>query len=74
MKFWFYTYKECPKRTSYVTGTSCLVCTTSVLRTGLELELLRASTLGTQTELSSDLLLDLDTLVGLLLLYAMHHS
>ena len=40
-------------------------------RDGLELELLWASTSGTRTELASDLLIDLDTLAGLLPLHNM---
>lgn len=40
------------------------------LRGGLELELFLTSTLVTRTELASGLLLDLDTLAGLLLLHA----
>ena len=50
---------------------------TSLRQTGpggrdrLELELLWASTSGTRTELASDLLLDLDTLAGLLPLHTM---
>ena len=53
---------------------------TSLRQTGpggrgrLELELLWASTSGTQTELASDLLLDLDTLAGLLPLHTMRQT
>ena len=38
------------------------------------LELLWASALGTRTELASSLLLDLDTLAGLLPLHTMHQT
>ena len=44
------------------------------LRDGLELELLWASTLGTRTELGSGLLLDFDTLAGLLPLHTMRQT
>jgi hypothetical protein len=44
------------------------------LRTGLELELLLASTSGTRTGSTLDLLVDLETLIGLLLLHSMHQS
>ena len=40
----------------------------------LKFELLWASTLGTQTELASGLLLDLDTLAGLLPLHIMRQT
>jgi hypothetical protein len=44
MKFWFHPYKELPKWTPYATGASILVCAAPGLRTGLELEILWAST------------------------------
>ena len=53
---------------------------TSLKQTGpggrgrLELELFWSSTLGTQTELASGLLLDLDTLAGLLPLHTMRQT
>ena len=74
MKFRFQPYKERPKPTSYATWASILVRTAPGLRTGLELELLWASTLGTRTGLASCLLVDLDTLVGLRLLHSLHQS
>ena len=43
------------------------------LRGGLELELFWASTLGIRTEESLGLLLDLENLIGLLHLHAIHH-
>jgi hypothetical protein len=73
MKFSFHPYKERPKRTPYGTGASFLVRAAPELRAGLELELLWASTLGTRTGLTSDLPLDLENIVGLLL-HSMHHS
>ena len=52
---------------SYTTRMSILVCATSRLRGGLELGLLWASALATRNALALSLLLDLDTLAGLLL-------
>jgi hypothetical protein len=74
MKFSFHPYKERPKWTLYATGASFLVRAAPELRAGLELELLCASTLGTRTGLTSDLPLDLENIVGLLLLHSIHHS
>jgi hypothetical protein len=74
MKFCFQPYIEHPKPTSYVTWAFVLLRTAPGLRTGLELELLLASTSGTRTGSTLDLLLDLETLVGLLLLHSMHQS
>jgi hypothetical protein len=48
-----------------VIGASILVCTAPGLRTGLELEILWASTMGTRTEVALDLLLDVHNLAGL---------
>jgi hypothetical protein len=73
MKFSFHPYKERPNRTPYATGASFLVSASPGLRTGLELVLLWASTLGTQTGLAPDLPLDLESLVGLLI-HSMHQS
>ena len=58
-KLSFHPYKEHPKRTQYVAGASFLVRAAPGFRTGLELELIWASTLGTRIESTSDLLLDL---------------
>jgi hypothetical protein len=69
MKFCFQPYIERPKPTQYAIWASVLLHTASDLRTGLELELLLASTSGTRTGSTLDLLLDLETLVGLLLLH-----
>jgi hypothetical protein len=74
MKFFFQPYIERPKPTPYATWASVLLRTAPGLRTGLELELLLASTLGTRTGSTLDLLVDLETLVGLLLLHSMHQS
>ena len=74
MKLSFYPYKERPKRTPYVTWASFLVCAAPGLRDGFKLELLWASTSGTRTELAWDLLLDLDTLAGLLPLHTMRQT
>ena len=71
MKLSFYPYKELPKRTLYATWASFLVRAAPGLRDRLELELLWASTSGTRTELALGLLLDLDTLAGLLPLHTM---
>jgi hypothetical protein len=62
------------KTAPYVTGASVLWRTAPGLRAGLELELLLASTSGTRTGSTLDLLLDLETFVGLLLLHYMHQS
>jgi hypothetical protein len=74
MKFFFQPYIERLKPTSYATWASILLRTAPGLRTGLELELLLASTSGTRTGSTLDLLVDLETLVGLLLLHSMHQS
>jgi hypothetical protein len=74
MKFCFQPHIERPKPTPYATWASVLLRTAPGLRTGLELELLLAYTLGTRTESTLDLLLDLETFVGLLLLHSMHQS
>ena len=74
MKLSFHPYKERPKRTLYATWASFLVRAAPGLRDGLELELLWATTSGTQTELASGLLLDLDTLAGLLPLHTMRQT
>ena len=55
------------KMDSYTTWMSILVRATSGLRGGLELGLLWASALATRNALALSLLLDLDTLAGLLL-------
>ena len=70
----FHPYKEHLKRTLYAAWASILVRAAPVLRDGLKLEFLWASTLETRTESTSDLLHDLDTLAGLLSLDAMHQS
>ena len=74
MKLSFHPYKERPKRTQYATWTSFLVHAAPGLRDGLELELLWASTSGTRTELASGLLLNLETLAGLLPVHTMHQT
>jgi hypothetical protein len=74
MKFCFQPYIERPKPTPYATWASVLLRTAPGLRTGLKLELLLASTSGTRTGSTLDLLVDLETLVGLLLLHSMHQS
>jgi hypothetical protein len=74
MKFCFQPYIERPKPTQYAIWASVLLHTASDLRTGLELELLLASTSGTRTGSTLDLLLDLETLVGLLLLHKFPHQ
>jgi hypothetical protein len=74
MKFCFQPYIERPKPTPYATWASVLLRTAPRLRTGLELELLLASTSGTRTRSTLDLLLDLETFVGLLLLHSIHQS
>jgi hypothetical protein len=74
MKFCLQPNKERPKPTSYVTWSSFLVRTGPGLRTGLELEFIWASTLGTRTRLTLNLLLDLGNLAGLDLLQSMHHA
>jgi hypothetical protein len=74
MKFCFQPYIERPKLTPYATWASVLLRTAAGLRTGLELELVLVSTSGTRTGSTLDLLLDLETLVGLLLLHSMHQS
>ena len=71
MKFRFQPYIERPKPTSYAIWASFLLHAAPGLRTGLELELIWVSTLGTRTGLALNLLVDLDTLFGLLLLHAM---
>jgi hypothetical protein len=68
----FQPYIERPKPTPYATW--ALLRTAPGLRTGLELELLLAFTSGTRTGSTLDLLVDLETLVGLLLLHSMHQS
>jgi hypothetical protein len=70
MKFLFQPYTERPKPTPYATWAFDLLRIAPELRTGLELELLLASTSGTRTGSTLDLLLDLETLVGLLLLHS----
>jgi hypothetical protein len=74
MKLCFQPHLERPNLTPYATWASVLLRTAPGLRTGLELELLLASTFGIRTGLASCLLFDLDTLVGLLLLHSMHQS
>ena len=74
MKLSFHPYKERPKRTPYATWASFLVRAAPGLRDGLELELLWAPTSGTRTELALGLLLDLDTLAGLLTLHTMRQT
>jgi hypothetical protein len=74
MTFCFQPYIERPKPTPYATWASVLLRTAPGLRTGLELELLLASTSGTRTVSTLDILVDLETLVGLLLLHSMHQS
>jgi hypothetical protein len=73
MKFCFQPYIARPKPTPYATWASILLCTAPGLRTGLELELLLASTSETRTGSTLDLLLDMETFVGLLL-HSMHQS
>jgi hypothetical protein len=68
------TIYRLPKLTPYATCASVLLRTAPGLRAGLELELLLASTSGTRTGSTLDLLVDLETLVGLLLLHSMHQS
>ena len=70
MKLSFHPYKEHPKRTPYVAWASIFVWAAPGLRDGLELEFLWASTLETRTESTSGLLLDLDSLDGLVGLHA----
>jgi hypothetical protein len=65
MKFCFQPYIERPKPTPYATRASVLLRIAPGLRTGLELELLLASTSGTRTGSTLDLLVDLEILVGL---------
>ena len=74
MKLSFHPYKELPKQTPYATWASFLVRAAPGLRDRLELELFWASTSGTRTELASGLLLDLDTLAGLLPLHTMRQT
>ena len=74
IKFLFHQYKERPKRTLYESWTSFLVRAAPGLQGGLELELFWTSALVTRTELALDLLHDLDTFAGLLLLDAMHQT
>jgi hypothetical protein len=74
MKFCFQPYIERQKLTPYAAWASVLLRTAAGLRTGLDLELVLASTSGTRTGSTLDLLLDLETLVGLLLLHSMHQS
>ena len=52
MKLSFHPYKERPKQTLYATWASFLVHAAPRLRDGLKLELLWASTSGTQTKLA----------------------
>ena len=74
MKLSFYPYKERPKWTPYATWASFLVRAAPGLRDRLKLELLWASTSGTQTELALGVLLDLDTVAGLLPLHTMRQT
>jgi hypothetical protein len=74
MKFCFQPYIEHTKPSPYATWASVLVRTAPGLRTGLELELLLASTSGTRTGSILDLLLDLENLIGLHLLQSMNHA
>jgi hypothetical protein len=74
MKFCFQPYIERPKLTPYATWASVLLRTAPGLRTGLELELLLASTSGTPTGSTLDPLLDLENLSGLHLLQSMHYT
>ena len=62
MKLSFHPYKEHPKRTPYVAWASIFVWAAPGLRDGLKLEFLWASAWETQTESTSGLLLDLNTL------------
>jgi hypothetical protein len=59
MKLFFQPYIKRPKPTLYATWASVLLRTAPGLRTGLELELLLASTLGTRIGSTLDLVLDL---------------
>jgi hypothetical protein len=72
MKLCFQPYIERPKPTQYASWASVLLRTAPGLRTGLELELLLASTSGNRTGSTLDLILDLENLVGLHLLQSMH--
>jgi hypothetical protein len=74
MKLCFQPYIERPKPTFYATRASILLRTAPGLRIGLEFKLLLASTSGTRTESTLDLLLDLENVVGLHLLQSMHHA
>ena len=57
---------------SYATWAANVLRAAPGLRGGLELEFLWASTLGTRIGLALGLLLDLENLVGLLLLHPVH--
>jgi hypothetical protein len=74
MKLFFQPYIQHPKPTPYATWASVLLRIAPRLRTGLELELLLASTSGTQTGSTLDLLLDLENLAGLHIFQFMHHA
>jgi hypothetical protein len=74
MKFCFQPYIERTKPSPYATWASVLLRTTPGLRTGLELELLLASTSEARIGSTLDLLLDLENLAGLHLLQSMHHA
>ena len=67
MKFWFQPYIERPNPSSYTTWASFLLHTAP----GLEFELIWVFILGTRIGLALNLLVDLDTLFGLLLLHSM---
>jgi hypothetical protein len=62
MKLCFQPYIERPKPTRYATWASVLLRNAPRFRTRLELELLLASTSGTRTGSTLDLLLDLENL------------
>jgi hypothetical protein len=74
MKLCFQPYIGRPQLTPYGTWASVLMRTAPRLRTGPELKLLLASTSGTRTGSTLDLLLDLENLAGLHLLQSMHHA
>ena len=74
IKLSFQPYVDHQKRSSYACWVTSLRQTGPVGRGRLELELLWASTSWTRTELASGLLLDLDTLAGLLPLHTMRQT
>ena len=74
IKLAFHPYVDHQKRSLDASWVTSLRQTGPGSRGRLELELLWASTSRTQTELASGLLLDLDTLAGLLPLHTMHQT